>query len=198
DPELYGRSASYRWAYAAAMFHERRIIQTEGMVSGSVVFVAAVPADGDPPQDRGLITWAEELGHPWLLVVDNECAYWGGLGDIQVDALLRWFVCRNPSSVHWMDVRLSTDLARRLHHGLYEHGWSINHSLVSEGSSGRLEMWGGVHERCILEHPPTHRLSAINQGYRLTLRTATWTAETIEGICPIDDITGRVLRQPLL
>ncbi|TVR42953.1 MAG: hypothetical protein EA402_10400 [Planctomycetota bacterium] len=186
------------WVSLAEMFVERRIVQTEGMVSGTVVFTAAVPADGDPPKDRSLITWAEELGHPWLLAVDNECAYWGGLGDIQIDALLRWFVCRHPSSVRWQEVRFTTDLARRLQRGLFEHGWSINHNLVGEGRSGRLDLWAGCHERCILEHPPTHRLSALNTGLRLTLRTATWTAEAIdEEDCPIDDITGRVSRQPL-
>ena len=186
------------WVSLAEMFVERRIVKTEGMVSGSVVFTAAVPADGDPPADRSLITWAEELGHPWVLAVDNECAYWGGLGDIQIDALLRWFVSRHPSSVRWQDVRFTTDLARRLQKGLFTHGWSINHNLVSEGRSGRVEIWGGVHERCILEHQAIHRLSSVNEGYRLTLRTATWTGEHIEeDECPIDDVTGRVNRQPI-
>ena len=36
------------WVSLAEMFVERRIVKTEGMVSGSVVFTAAVPADGDP------------------------------------------------------------------------------------------------------------------------------------------------------
>ena len=100
--------------------------------------------------------------------------------------------------MRWQDVRFTTDLARRLQKGLFTHGWSINHNLVSEGRSGRVEIWGGVHERCILEHQAIHRLSSVNQGYRLTLRTSTWTGEAIEeDECPIHDVTGRVSRQPI-
>ena len=80
----------------------------------------------------------------------------------------------------------------------FNHGWSINHNLVSEGRAGKVDIWGGVHERCILEHQAIHRLGSVNEGYHLTLRTATWTGEAIhEDSCPIDDITGRVSIQPL-
>jgi hypothetical protein len=153
-----------------------------------------LPGDGEPPGDRSLITWAEELGRPWALVVDNECTYWGGLGDIMCDALLRWFCGRHPVGGRWQDYRFDTRLARILHRGLFDHGWTRNHDQVVTGMFPRIDLWGGLHARSILEHQPTHALSSVQRGLRLTLRGLTWTSEELEPPTPLDAETGRVRR----
>jgi hypothetical protein len=42
------------------MFASSQIVQTEGVASGAMTYVAADPSLGKPPSDRSLITWAEE------------------------------------------------------------------------------------------------------------------------------------------
>ena len=79
------------------LFASSKIIQTEGVASGALTFVAADPKLGKPPSDRSLITWAEEHQRPWLEVIDNDVTYFGGLDDTQIDALVNWFLARRPS-----------------------------------------------------------------------------------------------------
>lgn len=199
QPQLEGLlEGEPSWVSLAELFAERRVAKTEGVTSGTVVFAATVPADGDPPADRTLITWAEELGRPWLLVVDNECTYLGNLNDIMTDALLRWFCTRFPLEQRWQETRFDTRLARGLVTGLYEHGWTRNLTLVEPGTFARQELWAGLQNRSILEHPPTHGLASLQSGLRLTLRGTTWTSQPInDHECPIDQELGRVVQSPL-
>src|SRR5258708_2739440 len=57
------------------LFATSRVIDTQGVASGALTFVAADPARGKPPTDRSLIAWAEEQAAPWLEVIDNDAAY---------------------------------------------------------------------------------------------------------------------------
>ena len=66
-----------QWTVLAELFVEGRVANTEGMMGGALEFVAAPQAAGEPPADRSLREWAEELGALWVHVIDNEMAYWG-------------------------------------------------------------------------------------------------------------------------
>jgi len=56
QPQLEGvRAGRPMWIALAEMFAERRIVKTEGIASGALVFAAAAAANGQPPGDRSLI-----------------------------------------------------------------------------------------------------------------------------------------------
>lgn len=192
QPQLEGlRAGEPTWVALAELFVEGRVANTEGVVSGSLVFASAVPASGPPPEDRSLIAWAEEGGRAWLEVRDNETAYFGGLSDAALEGLLAWFACQRPLDADWRATRFEPSLAEDLRGGLFDHGWTRNGSLVATGRRPQVELWAGVHERSVLEHHEVHRLSAVHRGLRLTLAGDTWRGAEIEGPCPLDDHTGR-------
>jgi hypothetical protein len=140
QPQLEGvRAGRPTWVALAEMFADRRIAKTEGVTSGSLVFVAAVPAQGQPPTDRPLTQWADEQRLPWVEVVDNEAAYWGGLSDAQVDRLLAWFCAQRPLELDWRESAFDAATSARLRHGLFEHGWTRNLELARPGRGGFLK-----------------------------------------------------------
>jgi hypothetical protein len=176
------------WSVLAECFVERRIVHTEGPVGGCLTFVPAVQADGRPPVDRGLIDWVEGRGRPWLEVIDNEMAYWGGLDQAQQRALLTWFCDRRPlpyGAGHAVDpVAAEALLAESFRSGLSRNG-----ALVEEA---RQQLWAGVHEHCMLDRAGYPFPSELDLGYQLVLQAGRWCLEPLEGACPIDDQRGRV------
>ena len=111
------------WVVLAELFVEQRVAYTEGVVSGSLVFGAAVPANGQPPRDRSLIAWTEAGGRPWMQIVDNENVYFGGLDEAGIDLLLSWFLCQKPLDLEWREQTLDPDAGAALRRGLFQHGW---------------------------------------------------------------------------
>lgn len=184
------------WVALAELFVENRVANTTGVVSGSTVFAAAVPANGRPPSDRSLISWAEESSRPWVQIVDNEHAYWGGLSDEALDKLVLWFLNQAPLDGAWQRQSLHPQLAPQLRNGLFEHGWTRNGSLIRRGWSTTLELWGGIHERCVLDHDPGLPLGEVQTGLRLQLRGNKWRGEDLPGPCPLNDGSGRATPRP--
>ncbi len=180
------------WVALAEFFVERRVAYTEGMVSGSLVFASAVPADGRPPADRSLATWAAGQGKPWVEVVDNELAYWGGLDNARMEALLRWFIASRPLDRDWRETVLEPQTASELRAGLFHTGLTRNLALTRAGRKPSVDLWGGVHHRCMLDHESLPPPSAVGNGWRLALRGTTWQARPLEGISPLDDERARI------
>jgi hypothetical protein len=174
------------------MLSDSRVSKTEGVASGSVFFVAGDPATGKPPADRSLIAWAEERRQPWVEVIDNDAAYWGGLSDAQIERLCAWFLCRRPAEQDWRKVRIEPRLAGRLRHGLVEHGWTRNLELVKTGRRLSCDLWGGVHRRCILDHANSPAPAKVQIGLRLTLEDGQWLGKDIEQRCLLSDDTGKL------
>ena len=175
------------------LFASSRIIQTEGVASGALVFVAVDPSLGKPPVDRSLITWAEANGAPWLEVIDNDAAYFGGLSDTQIDALLAWFLSRRPADLEWRKTVIDPRLAARLRHGLFEHGWTRNLELVKAGRKVIADLWGGVHRKCLLDQSTMGVPTAVQSGLRLTYDSGTWTGKDIsDQRCVLNDDTGKL------
>lgn len=191
--ELVDTSAP-EWVALAELFVEGRVANTEGIVGGGVIFVPTVPADGQPPADRSLIAWAEERGRPWLEVHDNETAYWGGLDEAGRERLLAWFLCRRPVELEWTETKLEPAALRVLDGGLFEHGWTRNLSLVSDGWRIKVPLWAGINGRSMLEHDrQLCQLSTSNRGSLLILKGSRWAIGAIDGDCPLDDETGRTV-----
>ena len=179
------------WVTLAELFVEERIALTEGVVSGSVVFVAAVQAHGTPPKDRDLKTWAEEIQQPWVEVVDNEIAYFGCLDEELTNGIIGRFLCERPLDKDWRQCGLSPSAQVHLTQGLFDSGWTRNCSLVKDQRRPTVDFWGGVNSDCLLDQSRHHPLTVVNTGVRCTLKGETWDIELIEEPCPLDDVTGR-------
>lgn len=174
------------------LFADSRVVKTEGMASGSLIFVAAPLHRGQPPADRPLTDWADSNGNPWVEVVDNEVAYWGGLSDAQIDRLLALFLCRRPVDADYRLGEWNPKAAARLRAGLCEHGWSRNLDLAKR-SPPQCELWGGIHRTCCLDHTNRPLLSQINIGVRVTLDAGRWELkELFNTPCPLADETGKL------
>ena len=192
QPQLEGiQSGAPTWVALAEMFVEGRVANTEGIVSGTVIFAAAVPANGKPPRDRSMKTWAEEGGRVWIEVIDNETAYIGGLDDDGVDKLLQWFVAQLPLNLDWRETDFEDEIRSDLRSGLFEHGWTRNCSLVTSGWRTSVDLWSGVHARCVLPHDDLKHLNSQPMGVRLSLKGECWHGRTLGDACPLDVDTGR-------
>jgi hypothetical protein len=175
------------------LFAESRVVKTEGLASGSLVFTSASPARGQPPGDRSLIAWAEERHQPWVEVIDNDAAYWGGLSDPQIDRLLAWFLCRRPVEQDWRKVTVEAKTAAHLRQGLFEHGWTRNLELVKTKPRTTLELWGGVHRKCILDPAAFPSPTQVQIALRLELEDAQWWGRELEDRrCLLSDETGKL------
>ncbi len=175
------------------MFAASQIVQTEGITSGALTYVAADPNLGKPPGDRSLITWAEEHNLQWLEVIDNDAAYFGGLSDQQIDALMNWFLSRRPADLPWKKTTIDPRLAARLRHGLFEHGWTRNLELVKVGRKVIADLWGGVHRKCILDYGSIGVPTAVQSGLRITHENGTWMGKDIsDQRCVLNDDTGKI------
>lgn len=175
------------------LFASSKVIQTEGIASGALTFVAADPARGKPPGDRSLVTWADELGAPWIQVVDNDAAYLGGLSDAQIDRLLTQFLSRRPVEVDWRKATIDPRLAARLRAGLFDHGWTRNLGLVKPGRRTLADLWGGVHRTCILDHSASPTPLQAQVGLRLSCDNGTWSGKDLsDQRCLLSDDTGKL------
>jgi len=178
---------SPNWSILAELFVERRVALTEGPVGGEVVFVATAPAHGEPPRDQGLLSWAEQLGQPWLQVIDNEMAFWGHLQPWQEQVVLRWFLEQVP---------LPSQRHRQVEHGLAEellgaacqHGLTRNASQVQDQQQA---LWAGIHDDCPLPHRHCPLLSQVDQGWRIQREDTRWCRDQLLEGCKLDDRRGR-------
>jgi hypothetical protein len=173
------------------LFAEQRIVKTEGIASGSLVFVAASADAPKPPTDRTLLAWADAQTLPWVEIIDNEIAYWGGLTEAQIDRLLAWFCCQRPMECDWLKARLDQKTAARLRRGLFDHGWTRNLELAKPRKP-MLDLWGGAHRSCILDHTSVPVLSQVNAGVRLTLSGDTWIGADLGDRCILSDDNGKL------
>jgi hypothetical protein len=189
------RSGAATWVGLSELFRERRVVKTEGLANGRLVFAAAVPGSGGnpaaPPTDRPLVAWAESRGQPWVEVVDNECAYWGNLSDRHIAQLLAWFASQRPLDADWRQLRFEPRTLALLRHGLFEHGWTRNLGLVRPDRA-TAELWGGVHRACQLEGaaaaaPP----QKVQSGLRLRIDAGELLAKEMSERCPLSDETGK-------
>ncbi len=174
----------------ADLLKERRVVMTDGLSSGSVTYAAVTDAI-EPPSDRTLMSWADEVAKPWVEVVDNEIAYWGGLTDLQIDTLLAWFVTQRPLAGGWRDVTFAPGVAARLRQVLFAHGWIRNVGLVRDGRKPSVELWAGVVNSCLLEHQGSLIPSVVGQGIRLSGAASGWTLVDVGSRCPLDDDAGK-------
>ncbi len=180
-------------SYAAIsdLLEDMRSARTEGLVSGSLLLAAVPRTAGEPPQGAHLRPWAESRRSPWVQVIDNEHAYWGGLDDQQTLRLLTWFLCQRPIEVDWRKVVMDQRAVVRLRGGLLEHGWTRNLELV-RADRGTTDLWGGVHRSCLLDHGHLSAPSRVGMGLRLRLDLGEITAREITDLrCPLNDETGR-------
>jgi hypothetical protein len=175
------------------LFASSKIIQTEGVASGALTFVAADPTLGKPPGDRSMVSWAEERSRPWLEVIDNDVAYFGGLSDQQIEVLLNWFLARRPAELNWRKTTIDPRLAARLRSGLFDHGWTRNLELVKVGRKTFTDLWGGVHRKCLLDHNTISVPTQVQSGLRLSHENGTWTGKDIsDQRCVLSDDTGKL------
>jgi hypothetical protein len=175
------------------LFATSRVIDTQGVASGALTFVASDPARGKPPTDRPLVAWAEEQAAPWLEVIDNDAAYWGGLHDKQVDRLLAWFLSRRPLEVEWRKALIEPRFAARLRAGLFDHGWTRNLELAKPRGRITCELWGGVHRTCILDHAAQPAPSSVQTGVRASFDAGQWVGrELADQRCLLSDETGKL------
>jgi hypothetical protein len=188
------RGGDTAWVALAELFADRRVVMTDGLASGSLIYVAATAKHGVPPADRTLTAWAVEHGLPWVEVIDNEIAYFGGLGNPHVDRLLTWFLCQRPIEGDWRKTRLAAPVAGRLRHGLFDHGWTRNLECAKPGKKPSVDLWGGVHGACMLEHAALPAPSRVNVGLRLALAGEEWSASELGGRCPLTDDNGKLAR----
>ncbi len=180
------------WSVLAELFVDERVNETQGVMSGSVTFVSAVRADGEPAEGIELGVWAQKQGRLWLEVHDNELCYWGGLNDEQIDALLAYVCARYPVPYSEEVTVLTEHDAAQLRTGLFQHGWQRNGALVREG--GRypvVQLWGGVHSDCVLDHGQKQLPSEVNVGWSLTCKKGHWTTKSLNVVCPLDDERAR-------
>lgn len=186
------RPGEATWVQLSELFADRRVVMTDGLASGSLVFVAATGADGHPPADRPLTVWADDRRLPWVEVIDNEIAYWGGLDNAACDRLLGWFLAQRPVDSDWKTATVPAPVAARLRAGLFDHGWTRNLALARPGRSPVVELWGGVHASCILDHAGYVTPSRVNTGVRLTLVDGAWQAKDLGARSPLADETGKL------
>lgn len=182
------RSGAPVFVQVAQALATRMVVQTEGLASGSLVFAAAAKTDGEPLTGRTLTAWAEAKQRPWVEVIDNEFAYWGGLDDRQLGRLLAWFVGQRPLDLDWTRLRLEPRTQARLAHGLFEHGWSRNLELVRKE---RTDLWGGVHARCPLDRGHLPLPSQAQTCLRLRIELGEAEGREVADRCPLDDETGK-------
>lgn len=191
QPQLEGvRAGQATWAALSQLFSQSKVVQTEGLAQGTLRFAAATPAAGQPPADRPLAVWAESHGQPWLEVVDNELAYWGGLSDGQLDRLLVWFCCQRPFDFDWRKVKCEQRARGRLRHGLFEHGWTRNLALVRPERRAA-DLWAGVHQTCRLDRGSCPLPSRVQTGLRLTVDFGEIACDDLAELCPLVDETGK-------
>jgi hypothetical protein len=184
-------AGSPTWVALGKLFSDARIVATEGLASGRLVFAAATPAAGRPLADRPLTAWAEQHHQPWLEVVDNEICLWGGLADPQLSRLLAWYVCQRPLEADWKSVRVESRSFARLRQGLFEHGWTRNLALV-RADRKTVDLWGGVHRTCMLDHTGLPLPGQTNAGVRLRLDLGELSASELTERCPVADDTGKL------
>ncbi len=175
----------------AELFSDRRVVKTEGLASGTVVFAASNRGAGAPPSDRPLTTWAESQAQPWLELVDNEVAYWGGLDDEKINRLLLWFICQRPFELDCRKLTIEPRTLALLRHGLMEHGWTRNLALVKP-ERGMCELWGGVHRNSLLDSRHHPRPGAAQSGLRLRIEFQEVFSRDVLERCPLDDDTGKL------
>ena len=179
------------WAPITNLFAEQRVINTEGLVGGVLTFVHAEESPS-PDGSRSPQEWAEDNKRPWIQVVDNELAYWGGLNDDQQRLLCSWFCSRRPLDGQWKDRELSVEAWQSLKPGLFRHGYTRNCELVSDGRKFKQEWWAGVHQKSALAQEQLAALSAYNQGVLLRVHGQLWHVEKLDEECPLDDKFGRL------
>jgi hypothetical protein len=189
QPQLAGvRAGAPQFVQVGQALANRMVVQTEGLASGSLVFASAGRTDGEPLSGRSLIAWAEAKNQPWVEVIDNEIAYWGGLDDRRLDRLMLWFLVQRPLDFDWQKLRWDPATAARLRHGLFEHGWTRNLELIRPT---RIDLWGGVHRTCVLEHGALPMPSQVQNCLRLRPDGSEVTGRDVADRCPIDDETGK-------
>lgn len=174
------------------LFIEQRVAYTEGIVSGSVLFVEVGAQHGNPPADRDLLTWTEACDGSWMQVVDNETVFFGGLSDQQIRQLLCWFLVQRPLEAEWSDFDLDAACAQYLMTGLFTHGWTRNYSLVLTGWRPTVDLWGGIHTVSMLAADELKRLGSVQHGVRCVSKGGVWSHKRLhDEDCPLDDETGR-------
>lgn len=175
------------------LFADSKVVKTEGLASGSLIFVAAALHRGQPPADRSLTAWADENLLPWVEVVDNEVAYWGNLSDPQIDRLLSLFLCRRPVDGDWRTAEWNPKAATRLRAGLFDHGWTRNLDLARKRPYPQNDVWGGIHRLCVLAHEGRPVPAHVQVGVRLIFEAGRWEAkELVDETSPVNDETGKL------
>ena len=185
------------WVDLDELFLGERVALTEGLVSGSLVFVAAASSDGTPPGDSAdsLLSWAEDKQIPWARSIDNEYAYAGDLNETLITAIVTNFLSDRPLHIDWQRVTVSPTARHNLVQGLFEHGWTRNLSLVHDADGRRptLDLWGGVFADCLLQGEGRPGLATVDLGVRLQLRGQQWEIDqVIETPCPLREESGQV------
>jgi len=175
----------------ADLLADRRVVMTDGLASGSLVYAAVADA-GEPPSDRSLTIWADELARPWVEVVDNELAYWGGLSDAHVDTLIAWFLAQRPLALDWRTATFAPGVATRLRSVLFSHGWLRNLALVKAGRTSSVDLWAGAHQNNLLDHAGVLVPTLVGQGQRLVWQDGTWSASDLGSRCPLTDDTAKM------
>ena len=195
QPQIAGASDDRpMWVSLAELFVDRKVVATEGVIGGGVVFVATVPADGQPPADRSLIAWAEELGRPWLEELDNEVCYWGGLSDQALLRLLAWFAAQRAfTEPAWQELSFQPRTGGVLLRGLFDCGWTRNLALVDKRGHQQ-QWWGGVHQQAALDHDTVPSPGQVATGVRLSLSGRELRGERLDEPCPLKDDNGRLIR----
>ena len=191
------RTGAATWVGLTDLFRERRVVKTEGLANGRLVFAAAptTPTGGGsptpPPSDRPITAWAEARGVLWVEIVDNEYAYWGNLDDQRLGQLLAWFACQRPLDADWRQFRFEPRTFGQLRHGLFEHGWTRNLGLT-RADKATTDLWGGVHRGCQVEGAATApALGRIQSGLRLRLDAGEISGKELSERCPLADETGK-------
>jgi len=192
QPQLEGLpEAAPTWVALGKLFADARVIATEGLASGRLIYAAATPAAGRPVDEGALTAWAEKHHQPWLEVVDNEVCLWGGLSDLHLGRLMAWFACQRPMEVDWRQIRFESRSFARVRQGLFEHGWTRNLALVRSDRKSA-DLWGGVHRTCILDHTGLPLPNQAQTGLRLRVDLGELSASELTERCPIADDTGKL------
>lgn len=175
------------------LFADSRVVKTEGLASGSLIFVAAALHRGQPPSDRSLTVWADENNHPWVEVVDNEVAYWGNLTDAQIDRLLALFIARRPMDGDWRSAEWNAKAATRVRKGLFEHGWTRNLDLARKKPYPQCDLWGGIHRLSIIDHVGRPLPSQVQAGIRVAAESDAWNIKDLPAdALLLSDETGKL------
>lgn len=192
QPQLEGvPDGAPSWVALGKLFADARVVPTEGLASGRLIYAAATPAAGKPLSDTTLTAWAEKHHQPWLEVVDNEVCLWGGLSDIHLARLITWFSCQRPMEVDWKQVRIEARAFARLRQGLFEHGWTRNLALV-RADRKTTDLWGGVHRTCLIDHAGLPLPNQAQSGLRLRIDLGEMSASELTERCPVADDTGKL------